>query len=671
MVNLLSPGVAIQEINTFTGTPSTATTTGAFAGFFNWGPVNERTLFTNETGTTSSSMVSKLQPPNQNTAAFYLSAANFLAYGNSLYIVRANSAGLATSSANGAPSVMIPNKTQYYLQNYNGNLGVYGPWFARYPGILGNSLTVSICPGTQAYQANLTSIYGITANANIGFPYVVASTSLAANVVIGDQVQVGVSPQSNGWVTVTGINGANIALSSGAVSTNGAALVISRRWQYAPQFTGPPSTSAYANNKSSLNDQVHVVVVDSNSAFYGSTTNGFILEKWPFLSKAVDATNNDSSPAYYPKVLLNSSNYIYWADHIAGTTNWGNTAQGVTFSSPILPVTSSLSGGADITNPYSYTNQNTGDTNNDAGLIVAWSYFQATDDVSIQLVPVGPASITVQQYVIDNIVNSRQDCVAFISPRYADVVNQNGNEALNIVNNYLPAVARSSTYVVCDSGWKYQFDRYNQIYRYLPLNPDIAGLCVYTDATKDPWWSPAGYNRGAIKNVTKLSWNPNNLTNASSGSLSGIRDLLYQNAVNPVVTFKNVGTVLFGDKTFTTQPSAFSHINVRRLFLVLEATISQAAKYSLFEFNDSYTQTAFINTVTPYLQQVQSRRGIAAFQVVCDATNNTPDVINNNQFVGSIYVQPAFSINFITLQFVAVGQGVSFSTIIGQSQPAQ
>lgn len=665
MVFQLSPGVSIQEINLTTTSPAVATTVGAYAGFFRWGPVNKRTLVDSESPT----LVNRYQPPNSNNAVFYWSASNFLAYGNQLYVVRANSGGLFNATANGAPNIMIPNEDIYYAQNFNGNLGLYGSWFARYPGDLGNSLLVSSCASTQAYQANLTALYAITANANTGTNVVVCSAAIAANIIVGDLVQIGTSPQTVGYVSVTAVASPNITLSIAPVTSNGTGLVLNRKWQYASQFSGPPSTSAYANNKSALNDQMHVIVADANGSFYGSTSGGFILEKYPFVSKASDAKNNDSSPSYYAKVIFNQSKFIYWADHQSGTTNWGNSAQGISFTAPNIPSTVTLSGGSDLTNPYNYTSLVTGDTNNDGGLQTAWNLFQSSDDVGIQLVPTGPASITVQQYVIDNILNSRADCLGFVSPRYADVVNQPGNEGLNIVNNYLPALGRSSTYVACDSGWKYQFDKYAQLYRWIPLNPDIAGLCVYTDVIRDPWWSPAGYNRGFIKNVTKLAWNPSNVPNITTGG-NAFRDLLYTNGVNPVVTFKNVGTILFGDKTLTTQPSAFSRINVRRLFLVLEASISTAAKYSLFEFNDNFTRTAFINTVTPFLQTVQGRRGIVAFQVICDTTNNTPDVINNNQFVGDIYIQPNQSINFITLRFVAVGAGVSFATIIGQSPPA-
>jgi len=233
-------------------------------------------------------------------------------------------------------------------------------------------------------------------------------------------------------------------------------------------------------------------------------------------------------------------------------------------------------------------------------------------------------------------------------------VNVSGNETTNI-QSWLTALGRSSSYVVADSGWKYQYDRYNNVYRWIPLNGDIAGLCVYTDSIKDPWFSPAGFNRGAIKNCIKLAWNPTKT----------YRDTLYAAGVNPVVTFPGQGTVLFGDKTLQSKPSAFDRINVRRLFITLEKSIAKAAQYSLFELNDEFTRAQFISLVTPFLRDIQGRRGITDFKVVCDSTNNTSNVIDSNQFVGDIYIKPARSINFIQLNFVAVGTGVDFNTIVG------
>jgi len=266
----------------------------------------------------------------------------------------------------------------------------------------------------------------------------------------------------------------------------------------------------------------------------------------------------------------------------------------------------------------------------------------------------GAASQTVSEYIVDNIVESRKDCVAFISPEMSDVVNQSGSEVTNITS--YRDMFNSSSYAVMDSNWKYQFDKFNNVYRWVPMNGDIAGLCVRTDFERDPWYSPAGFNRGQIKNVTKLAWNPSKTD----------RDELYKKGVNPIVSFPGEGTVLYGDKTLLARPSAFDRINVRRLFIVLEKAIARAAKYSLFEFNDEFTRAQFISLVEPYLRDVQGRRGIYQYRVVCDQTNNTPEVIDRNEFIGDIYIKPARSINFIQLNFVAVRTGVAFDEIVGK-----
>ncbi len=653
MAIMLSAGVNIQEVDLTTIIPQVSTTAGGFAGFFKWGPVNKPILVDSE-----NTMSKIFQPPGPDTAAFYFSAANMLAYGNNLNIVRANSTGLATATANANATVMIPNEDVYFINNFNGNLNAYGQWFARYPGTLGNSIVVSICPSSQAFASNLTATIGATVTANVGDLFFNASASIAANIAVGDLVRVGLGAQSNGFVSVTGVSGTRVNTSSGVVSANGTTFPLSRQWLYASQFSAAPGTSPYVAQKGGSGDELHMIVLDANGAFTGSTTRNYVLEKYSFLSKASDATNSDSSPNYYPTVLINNSKYILWADHPSTVTQWGKVAQGTVFDGGLMPVTTALAGGNGITTPYNYTGSSVSDPN-DPGLIAAYSYFQNADNIDISLIPLGPASINVQQWVIDNIVLSRLDCMAFISPRYIDVVNQMGNEASNIVNNYLPLLNRSSSYVVLDSGWKYQFDKYNNVNRYLPLNADIAGLCVNTDTVADPWFSPAGYNRGTIKNVTKLAWNPGNSTS------SPYRDLLYVNGVNPVVSFKGAGTILYGDKTLQSRPSAFDRINVRRLFITLEKAIAISANYSLFEFNDAFTRAAFVSMVNPYLRTIKGRRGIYDFQVVCDETNNTPDVIDADQFVGDIYIKPARSINFITLRFVAVGTGVDFSEVVG------
>jgi phage tail sheath protein FI len=288
-----------------------------------------------------------------------------------------------------------------------------------------------------------------------------------------------------------------------------------------------------------------------------------------------------------------------------------------------------------------------------ANVVTAYDSFDSAESVDIALVISGPANATIATDLI-SMCESRKDCLVFLSPERSDVVNNPGDEVTDTVayRNTLT----SSSYAVLDGNWKYQYDKYNDVYRWVPLNGDIAGLCARTDLERDPWFSPGGLNRGIIKNVIKLAYNPTK-TN---------RDDLYVKGINPVVSFQGEGTVLFGDKTMLSKPSAFDRINVRRLFIVLEKAISRAARFSLFEFNDQFTRAQFVALVEPFLRDVQGRRGITDFRVVCDETNNTGEVIDRNEFVGDIYIKPARSINFIQLNFVAVRTGVSFDEVVGQ-----
>jgi phage tail sheath protein FI len=293
-----------------------------------------------------------------------------------------------------------------------------------------------------------------------------------------------------------------------------------------------------------------------------------------------------------------------------------------------------------------------------ADLANAWDLFADTSSVDISLIIAGKAAgasgTQMANYIIDNIAESRKDCVVFVSPQKTDVVRTDGAESDSVVA--FRDDLRSTSYAVMDSGYKYQYDKYNDVYRWVPLNGDIAGLTARTDQTRDPWFSPAGFNRGSIKNVVKLAWNPK----------QAARDVLYGKGVNPVVTFPGQGTILFGDKTLLNKESAFNRINVRRLFIILEKAIANASNVMLFEFNDEFTRAQFKNLVEPFLRDVQGRRGIYDFRVVCDETNNTSEVIDSNRFVGDIYIKPAKSINFIQLNFVAVRSGVEFDEIVGQ-----
>ena len=408
-------------------------------------------------------------------------------------------------------------------------------------------------------------------------------------------------------------------------------------YPYASLYNSAPNTSSYAAGVGGTNDEMHITVIDEDGFITGVANT--VLEKFGYVSKAIDAKTDDGSSNYFLNVLNDSSKYVYAMN--ANNASWGNTASNTVFASAETTYTVSLSGGTDA-------------LPSDGNLQSSYDLFKNADSVDVSLIITGASSNVVSKYIVDNIAESRKDCVVFVSPAKTDVVNQAGSESTKVAaarNSY-----NSSSYAFMDNNWKYQFDKYNNVYRWIPLNGDIAGLCARTDQQRDPWFSPAGYNRGQIKNVTKLAWNA---TKAN-------RDDLYKIGINPVVTFQGEGTVLYGDKTMLTRPSAFDRINVRRLFIALVKAIAKAAKYSLFEFNDEFTRAQFVSLVQPYLRDVQGRRGIFDFRVVCDTTNNTPEVIDRNEFVGDIYIKPTKSINFIQLNFVAVRTGVSFETIVGR-----
>lgn len=432
-------------------------------------------------------------------------------------------------------------------------------------------------------------------------------------------------------------NSLKVSIYSGSNTANFAA------WTYSSQFNGAPGTSSYVSNLNGRNDELHIVVIDEDGKFTGTANT--ILERFGYVSKASDAMKDDGTSNYYVNVINDTSKYIWWMSHPTNNAeNWGATSSNTTFGGQLnVANTLALSGG-------SYN------TSTAAEISAGYDKFKNAEGTDISLIMTSGHGTTVVTYVADSIAEYRRDAVFFASPSKANVVNQpdNTTTANNIVGER--NAITSTSYGVMDTGWKYQFDKYNNTFRWIPLNGDIAGLCVRTDYDRDPWFSPAGLNRGIIKNVTKLAWNPNK-TN---------RDILYKNGINPVISLPGQGTVLFGDKTLLTKPSAFDRINVRRLFIVLEKAIVAASQYSLFEFNDAFTRAQFVSMVEPYLRDVQGRRGIYDFRVVCNETNNTPEVIDRNEFVGDIYIKPARSINFIQLNFIATGTGVSFEEIVGR-----
>ena len=432
---------------------------------------------------------------------------------------------------------------------------------------------------------------------------------------------------------------------------------ITRRWRFADRFDGAPRTSSWnTQNGRGAGDEIHVVVFDGTGDITGFDVDvagqrtSAIIETYANLSKNPSAKGPQGDSIYYPTVFFNQSEFIYWGDHISTGTNWGtDTTSAYTELKPITLVT--FTGGTD---DYSVT----------AGeLELAYDLFADSETEDVNLVLGGPSSGVTNTAagqdthvtMITSLVEGRKDCVAFVSPYRAATVGitNSTTQTENVTEAF--ELCPSSSYVVFDSGYKYMYDKYNDVYRFVPLNGDIGGLCAHTDGVADPWFSPAGYNRGNIRGAIKLSYNPT----------QGERDQLYRFRVNPVVNFPGQGVVLFGDKTALSKPSAFDRINVRRLFLVLEKAIATAAKFQLFEFNDEFTRAQFRNLVEPFLRDVQGRRGITDFKVVADGTNNTGEVIDRNEFIGDIYIKPARSINFITLNFIATRTGVAFSEVGG------
>ncbi len=434
---------------------------------------------------------------------------------------------------------------------------------------------------------------------------------------------------------------------------------IKRRWRFYDLFNGAPGTSSYAtNNQRGTNDELHFVVYDRTGATTGFSvdSNGqrtnAVIETFSNLSKHPNAKNESGSSIYYPDYVYSNSDFIYWTDHISSGSNWGTNLTGTTaFTDVVSVVVDELTGGTD---DYAVT---AGETK------TAYEKFEddATEDVNLILG--GESSIvadTQSAYdthatMINDIVTARKDCLGFVSPRRGAVVGvtDSATQTKNVSED--AATVPSSSFLVLDSGYKYMYDKYNDTFRFVPLNGDVAGTCARTDAVADSFFSPAGYNRGRIRNAIKLAYNPNQTQ----------RDELYRGRVNPVINQPGQGVVLFGDKTALTNPSAFDRINVRRLFILLEKAISTAAKFQLFEFNDEFTRAQFRSLIEPFLRDVQGRRGITDFRVIADGTNNTGEVIDRNEFVADIFVKPNRSINFIQLNFVATRTGVAFTEVAG------
>jgi len=442
--------------------------------------------------------------------------------------------------------------------------------------------------------------------------------------------------------------------------------LITRRWRFSDLFDGAPGTSIYSvENSRGINDELHVAVYDVTGDITGKDVDvagqrtAAIIEVFPNMSKNPKGKTSQGSNNYYSDVIFAQSNFIYWTDHISAGTNWGTDIASSTDYTLVSGVNvDTLTGGLDGTDnagaAFALTN---------GQIALAYDKFKDTESLDINLVIGSSSSLAADTEanmdthvtMITALVESRRDCVGFVSPYRAATVGiaDSITATKNVIDGF--NTCPSSSYMVFDSGYKYMYDKYSDVFRFVPLNGDTAGLCAFTDSVADSFFSPAGFNRGNVRGAVKLSYNPQKAE----------RDQLYKARINPVVNFPGQGVVLFGDKTALTKPSAFDRINVRRLFLLLEKAIATAAKFQLFEFNDEFTRAQFRNLVEPFLRDIQGRRGITDFSVVADGTNNTGEVIDRNEFIADIYIKPARSINFITLNFIAVRTGVAFTEVGG------
>ena len=632
----VSPNVLVQERDVSLFVPQVSTTAGAFVGNFNWGPAETFVTVDSE-----KTLYNTFGKPDDNTFKYWFTAANFLSYGNNLQVNRVADGAARNASAQGS-AVLIKNQ-----DNYDGTLGYTAPtltgteFVAKYPGTLGNNLKVSFCD-YNAYQFSNTASAIRTTGAVV--------TSLTRAVPKGSWLEVAISGSTYRFQTT-----ADAALSAttlvftnntGALSetANSSATVL---WEYWDAVDSRPSSTRFALAKASatsnavIYDELHVVVVDEDGGITG--TAGTVVEKFTGLSKASDAISQSGVSNYYKNYINTNSAYLWWGTHTtalgAAQIAWGSASPAASTGFSVLSgaITRSLSGGVDT-------------TPTDGLFQTEYVKLANAELYDVSLIPVVgvAADNATARSVVDNVADVRRDCVVFASPTTSNLIT-----AANVVSDRTTNFNKDSTYAVMDSGWKYQYDRYNDTYRWIPLAGDTAGLCVRTDTVAEPWYSPGGYNRGQIKNLVKLNWVPTKTD----------RDNLYRYQINPVVTQPGLGTVLFGDKTLTQKPSAFDRINVRRLFIVLEKAIATAAKFQLFEFNDAFTRSQFISLVEPFLRDVQGRRGIIDFRVVCDETNNTAEVIDRNDFIADIYIKPAKSINYITLNFVATRSGIAFEEI--------
>jgi phage tail sheath protein FI len=651
-VTQLSPGVATREIDLTNFVPSVGMSGGAFVGQFVWGPVLQYTIIN------SSNELAKIfgKPSESNYVDWYV-ANNFLAYTGNLNVIRVVDETVAKNATADGLGLLIKNDDHFHTIAGTNQSALFA---ARCPGVIGNSLKVSIADSATfsswAYKDQFDLAPGTSE-----YAAALGASNDELHVVIVDEDGLFTGVPGSILEKYSFLSKASDAKQlDGTPSFYGNVLNNQSRYVY---YLGSPSDADLETNLMVTGVNITdggsgyttATVTFSPAPVGGVTATGTAVISGGSITD-ITITNPGSGYTSAPTITITGDGTGATATAVVSDVDfddWAQPAQSENgtprkFASLKNQFSKSLSGGANGSTP----------TSND--LIAGWDMFRNAEEVDVSLLIMGAAggrtsSTTVIQYVIDNIAEVRKDCVVFFSPDLEDVLNKTQSDATANVIAKRNSIGRSSSYAVMDSGWKLQYDVFSDKYRWVPLNGDIAGLCASTDHNFDPWWSPAGFNRGKIKNVVSLAFNPNR----------GSRDELYKNNINPVVTFTGDGTVLYGDKTLQTKVSAFSFINVRRLFIVLEKSIAKAAKYQLFEFNDQFSRAQFKNMVEPFLREVKGRRGIYDFRVVCDDTNNTPEVIDRGEFVASIFVKPSRSINFITLNFVAVRTGVEFNEVVG------
>ena len=666
----VSPGVEVKEVDLTNIVPAVSTTIGAVCGPFEKGPVSEITSISSE-----KQLVEVFGKPNANNFEYFFTAANFLQYSNSLRVVRTESA--LKNASSGGSGVLIRN-TLHYQESFADGQGTHGTWSARTAGIHANGIKIDICDKNNFSEMSNKQVNDASASA--AEATITMDAFDAADFAIGEVIEF--YSDAGGTVFATGHEAQKYEITAVDTSAEtitirqlddpaGSGLIadladdsyVKRYWRFSDLFDTAPGTSEFASARGVGDDEIHIVVYDSSGRQTGFDNDvagerlNSVLETFAFVSKHPEATTPQGNSNYYPDVIYRDSKFVYWGDHptaaIDASGDWGQplssdlSVQGSKFFNKLSTGVENVDRStlANGTDDYAVT---------DGEQLTSYARFDDGEAVDVNLIMAAKATSTLATNLV-TIVEKRKDALVFISPERSDVVGvADSNTQTTNVKNFFDLLP-STSFAVFDSGYKYQYDRFNDVYRYVPLNGDIAGVTAFTESVADAFFSPAGFTRGQIRGAVKLAYEPN----------KDQRDTLYKARINPVNSFPGQGTVLFGDKTALAKPSAFDRINVRRLFIILEKAIATAAKFQLFEFNDEFTRAQFKNLVEPFLREIQGRRGITDFKVVADESNNTGEVIDRNEFVADIFVKPTRSINFITLNFVAVRTGVAFTEIGG------